>query len=271
MNKMSTRAKRYRTQVTFRKKARQSYAKNTKQKKLGLLFWCVSAILAACFLTTLTCGIIYLGHIYGNYINGDYDSKSVLYTSAEYSTYSENPISQKAVNKFETCINKIDPKVFEAFVNDGGTIIISSSDLTQEKKNTKFLSNQYVENGNDQTTVGYITYKYHNTTDNYEDLQIVLSDNLATMEKTLNHEFGHYIDLKLGYPSTNSDKFDALFRNHFECFDLDYYFDTKNEFFAELYSMYSTNPEQLLNKCEAAYIYMRLIDEDFRKAVFDEH
>ena len=271
MGETSTRAKRYRTQATFRKKARQSYTKNMKQKKLGLLFWCVSAVLGICFLTTLTCGVIYLGHIYGNYINGDYDSKSVSYASTEYGAYSENPISQKAVDKFETYMNRIDSKVFEEFINDGGTIIISSSDLTQKKKNTKFLSNQYVEGSNGQTTVGYITYKYYNTTDNYEDLQIVLSDNLVTMEKTLNHEFGHYIDSKLGYPSANSDKFDTLFRNHFECFDLDYYFDTKSEFFAELYSMYSTNPERLANKCEAAYLYMRSIDEDFRKVVSDEH
>ena len=222
-----------------------------------VILWISGGIFFISILAILLCGIMSLS-IFGSQIsNGDFDKRTEMFSSEAYHAYSNTMVSKRAVKQFKKVLSEADKTLLANFIADGGHIILTDEETIQEEK-LKVQSDVFsIDSNSERVTVGFISYTKQDG--EYNDLQIVISDNITSMESTLNHELGHYLDSKLDCISQHDEVFGYLYNNHYDDLRLSDYYNSKDEFFAEVYSLYKTRPSYLKRRCRPLYQYMKEI------------
>lgn len=130
----------------------------------------------------------------------------------------------------------------EMFVDDGWKVVLSKEDL-----GTRF----------EDPEQGFAPKKLRGLT-SYDDHVIYLDANTYSIEVSAVHEMGHYVDWKIAMPS-ESDEFKQALAEDMDAFM--FYFchrsDTDDaEMFAETFSAYCRQPDDLAQYCPTLYEYM---------------
>lgn len=235
------------------------------RKRVGLfVIWLSGTIFLTSLAVVVVSGAYCVSSCIVKYRQGAFDIRNVSYTSEEHNALSDVYVSKRAADTLEEALNNADNVLLNNFYKDGGYVVLSSVDKVQKERDKQFEDSVFEDTiYNDNVTVGYISYAFYDD-GSYKDLHIVVTDGLDTIEKTLNHELGHYLDSKLLNVSLVDTEFDKLCTVHKSCLNYDDYFDQKEELFAELYADYRLNPQNLKAKCPSAYNYMRTLHQQYK-------
>lgn len=129
--------------------------------------------------------------------------------------------------------------------------------LPEEIKNT-FIDDNWSIEFQDEIDAGKYSGKCY-----YMKKKILLARNNSAIEKTVLHEFGHYIDYKLFFKS-NSDEWKLIY-NIEKSKVREYAQSSPQEFFAEIFEKTMVNPEETKLNTPKAYKYMLECINDIEK------
>lgn len=183
---------------------------------------------------------------YGNII---YTQNTTKWESAHIK--SDIDYKEEDIETLMNGISKIPNAVIQLFYADGGYYYFTS---------TKKL-NELHKNINPSGYRYSASFVANIAKDN--PCMMFLSTDQGTLDEDVIHEFGHYIDYKTSISKTKV--WEEEYKKYFKDFELNEYYDSPNEFFAEVYHMYRMDPKKVYEISPSIYKYLYACD------VFMEH
>jgi len=193
--------------------------------------------------------------------DGIYDDRNYIYRNELVNAGADTLINEKSAQIFEDALLKVNPDILETYLSWGGSFSLADIEAMNEDTG-KTKANDI----NDDEYSGYSVMGYYKPS----EVSIHLTWQYTKIEEVLYHELGHFIDHSIGtrlddvYYVSQLDSWDKIYEAESVNSQFDrYHTDSKSEFFAQCYSLYMTDPEELYDKCPEVYQYIKNIDDNY--------
>ena len=164
--------------------------------------------------------------------------------TGEYNDYIsiQGAVVQDDIRNVENALDKLPEWIVNQHYENGGNIFLKSEEFPNEDNG---------ELGDNERVLGTYNYKTKNIT--------VLKD-CDVVERTLFHEFGHYLDDY--FSITNTEEFKEIFENEKEFYEAkvdgnDYHISGEKEYFAGAFSLYFSGDRRLKKYCPDTYQHIK--------------
>lgn len=172
-----------------------------------------------------------------SYIGSQYENQQY----SEY-IYADGKVGELLLNKTEKALANIPEQFLRMFLNDGGQVIV-----------TRNFDELYQKYGGEDAGFLKYTYGFFVLAEKKIYLKPVLS---STQWEVLGHEFGHYLDRKCKDISHSSSFINTYLeeKESFQKIDSNkHHTSASNEYFAEAFVLYFSEPEKLRENCPGTY------------------
>lgn len=166
--------------------------------------------------------------------------KEIRPITGEYNEYVsiQGVVVQEDIRNLENALDKLPNWIVESHYESGGKVFLKSDE---------FPNYNYTELGDNERVLG---------TFNTNTKNITILKNCDAMERTLFHEFGHYLDNF--YSITETEEFKEIFANERESYKAkvdgnDYHISCEREYFVGAFSIYIESEKKLKKYCPNTY------------------
>lgn len=238
-----------------------------RKNETKLFLFMILSIL--CTVTGLVGAVLLIIGLYSTRdLNGINDRRDYLYKNEVINASADVLINEKSARIFEEALSKVNPDIVSEYLSWGGSFCFDDIEKMNEdtgKTSEQASSDSKLKENNDDYS-DYSVFGYYKPA----EVSIHLTWRYTAIEEVLFHELGHFIDHSLGtklddvYYVSQLDSWNDVYTNESGTSDMDrYHTDDKKEFFAQSFSLYMTDPQNLQAKCPEVFSYIKNIDEHY--------